>query len=128
MNTTEKIPEAHSWTNGGERVLLVKCLNQDGTSGKDNKFVWPKTGAVNPVTVGDGRKPDCESGGLFGWPWGMFVGDGREPDACAPWIVFSALPENVIPLVGGKCKAVKGNDGSEPRPWRRGVKIKMELC
>jgi hypothetical protein len=111
---TATIPEAHSWTNGANRVLLVKSLNRDGTSGNKKDFVYPKSGPVNPVVADNGgRDATCESGGLFGWPWGMFVGDGRDPDACAPWVVLSALPQNVIALDGGKCKAVTGVDGSD---------------
>src|SRR5437870_2908397 len=110
MSTKTKTihPPVHQWTHTGDRVLLIKCLNRDGTT--HNGFVWPKEGPVKPVNFS--RKPDCESGGLFGWPWGMGVGDGRYPDALAEWIVFSAKPENVILVENGlKAKVVPGNDG-----------------
>ena len=90
-------------------VLIVKCLNRDGTS--KNGFIWPKSGPVNNPHCS--RKADCESGGLFGWPWGLGIGDGRDPDACADWLVFRAKPENVIDLAG-KVKAVPGDNGELP--------------
>jgi len=96
-------------------VLLVKCINRDGTS--YNGFVWPKEGPVKPEEWS--RDPTCESGGLFGWPWGIGCGEGRDPDACADWIVFSVKPENVIDC-GGKSKAVPGEDGDLPLVVYRG--------
>ena len=105
-----KTPPVHQWTHDGKRVLLVKCVNRDGTS--HDGFVWPKSGPVLPTTWS--RDATCESGGLFGWPWGMSIGAGRDPDAVAAWIVFSARPENVIPVgTDGKVKAVPGEDGDD---------------
>ena len=104
------MPDPHNWTNGGDRVLLVKCLNRDGTS--FGGFAWPKSGPVSPKIWA--RDEYCNSGGLFGWPWGLAIGEGRNPDACSPWLVFSAKPENVILLEGGKCKAVPGENGDLP--------------
>ena len=97
------------FTHAGDRVFIVKCLNADGT-GYDG-FVWPKSGLVENKHWS--RKADCESGGLFGWPWGLGIGDGKDPNAIHPWLVFSAKPGNVIAL-GGKCKAVPGEDGDLP--------------
>ena len=108
--TTDIIP-IHQWTHDGEYVLIVKCINRDGTA--HNGFVWPESGPVKPEYWS--READCESGGLFGWPWGMGIGDGRNPDACAKWIVFRAKPENVIRIEPGpKVKAVPGDDGELP--------------
>jgi hypothetical protein len=90
-------------------VLIVKCLNRDGTS--HNGFVWPKAGPVENKHWS--REPNCESGGLFGWPFGLGIGDGKDADACAPWLVFRAKPENVIEI-GAKCKAVPGDNGDLP--------------
>ena len=96
----------HQWTHDGNRVLLVKCINRDGTS--HGGFIWPKSGPVKPEKWS--RGDDCGSGGLFGWAWGVHCGIGRDPDACAEWIVFSALPENVILVDGDKSKAVPSED------------------
>ena len=116
LHTMNTPPPIHQWTHTGKQVLLVKCINRDGTS--YGGFVWPKSGPVKPDKWS--REPDCESGGLFGWPWGMGIGEGREPDACAEWIVFAALPENVID-VSGKAKAVPGEYGTLPEIVYRGT-------
>ena len=100
-----KTPSQHTDKDGF--VLLVKCLNRDGTG--HNNFKWPEAGPVQNHFWS--RKADCDSGGLFGWPWGFGM-DGREPDACATWLVFRAKPENVIDL-SGKAKAVPSDDGKE---------------
>jgi hypothetical protein len=108
--TTDIIP-VHQWTHDGKYVLIVKCLNRDGTT--HNGFVWPESGPVKPEYWS--RRADCESGGLFGWPWGMGIGYERKPDACAKWIVFRAKPENVIRIEPGlTVKAVPGDDGELP--------------
>jgi hypothetical protein len=110
-NSMKQQIEPHQWTNGGEYVLIVKCLNRDGTS--YSGFVWPKAGPVKNDFWS--REPTCSSGGLFGWPWGFFVADGRDPDALAPWLVFKARPENIIGNIEGpKCKAVPGENGELP--------------
>jgi hypothetical protein len=108
---TTKPPPIHQWTHDGNRVLMVKCVGRDGKS--YGGFEWPKSGPVVPERWS--RKPDCDSGGLFGSAWGLHCGDGKTPDACAPWIVYAAKPENVI-LVGGgpKVKAVPGEDAEMP--------------
>ena len=89
----------HQWTNGGEYVLFLKCVNSDMTS--YGGFVWPESGPVAPDKWS--REPNCESGGLFGWPWGFGIGSGRVPDATARWLVFQAKPEDVV-WVDGKAK------------------------
>jgi hypothetical protein len=122
---TEVTPEIHQWTHDGDRVLLVKCINRDGTS--YGGFRWPQSGPVKPDKWS--RTPDCDSGGLFGWPWGLHVGDGKDPDALADWIVFTAKPENVI-LVGCKAKAVPSDDEKElPEVLYRGTQAgAMYFC
>jgi hypothetical protein len=102
----KETPPIHQWTHDSDRVLLVKCLNRDGTA--YGGFIWPKEGPVKPDKWS--RNPDCDSGGLFGWAWGLHCGIGRDPDACAEWIVFAALPENVILIEGDKAKAVPSDD------------------
>jgi hypothetical protein len=101
-----KLPTQHIDKDGF--VLLVKCLNRDGTSYQG--FVWPKAGTVTPKVWS--REATCDSGGLFGWPWGFPISHGKNVDACAPWLVFRAKPENVIYL-DGKAKAVPSKDGKD---------------
>ena len=91
---------AHKWTHDGKKVLLVKCVEADGTS--YGGFVWPESGHVEPDNWSD--EPTCESGGLFGWPWGIGIGCGKLPDYKGRWIVFAASPDEVVDL-GDKCKA-----------------------
>ena len=116
---TKKEIAIEQWTHDGDKVLLVKCINRDGTS--HGGFVWPKSGPVTPINWS--RTADCESGGLFGWAWGLHIGDGRTPDACADWLVFATKPENVIKVDDGgtKAKAVPGEDGELPEVVYRGT-------
>ena len=115
--TTDKISiPLHQWTHTGDHVLMVKCLNRDGTT--HGGFRWPESGPVAPEKWS--REPTCDSGGLFGWPWGVFIDDGRHPDACAEWLVFAAKPENVIALPGAKAKAVPSDGGELPEVVYRG--------
>lgn len=101
-------PACH-WTNGGDKVRIVKCVGPNGET--TNGFVWPKSGPVK--TPNWSAEPNCESGGLFGWPWGLSIGGGKEPDYRTPWVVFEAPlkdaegGENVVDL-GDKCKAHEG--------------------
>ena len=90
----------HQWTHDGDRVLLVKCVAKGGKS--HNDFQWPQSGDV--VTPNWSPQPNCESGGLFGWPWGLNLGEGKLPDYRGDWIVFSAKPESVV-RIDGKAKA-----------------------
>ena len=94
-DTTTIIP-IHQWTHNVGRVWIVKCVNNDGTS--HDGFVWPESGPVRPLKCS--RAADCDSGGLFGWAWGMRLGEGKEPDYRARWIVFSAPPDQVIEVAG----------------------------
>ena len=98
----KNLEHAHQWTHDGAEVLIIKCVNPDGSSSRG--FTWPLTvGAeVHPATWG--ADATCDSGGLFGWPWGFGLGDGKEPDWAGKWIVFGANPKDVVSL-GGKCKA-----------------------
>jgi hypothetical protein len=93
-----KIP-VHQWTHDGKEVLLVKCVGVDGKS--YGGFQWPQSGIVETPAS---RQPDCISGGLFGWPWGVNLGGGKDPDYGGKWIVFSAPPENVIFIDNEKAK------------------------
>src|SRR5208283_4536149 len=94
------IVPAHQWTNGGDKVRILKCANKEGKT--HGGFQWPDAGPVMPETWSP--EPTCESGGLFGWPWGLAFGDGKGPDYGGKWFVFEADPADVIDL-NGKCKA-----------------------
>jgi hypothetical protein len=99
MSTTEKTP-LHQWTHKSDRVLIVKCVDANGQSYRG--FRWPKSGPVKPVACS--RNPDCNSGGLFGWAWGLNIGGGKDPDYRGCWIVFSAPPAQVIEVASEKVK------------------------
>lgn len=113
MSENKEIP-IHQWTHKGDRVFIVKTVLPDGKS--KNGFQWPLTVGASVKPKKCSRKVFCESGGLFGWPWGIGVGDGKDPNALHTWIVFSVKPENVIGDIEGgqKCKAVTDeNDDNE---------------
>src|SRR5262245_27309265 len=99
MTTTEKqITPIHQWTHDGNKVLLVKCVNANGTSREG--FQWPKSGLVKPATWAPDQS--CNSGGLFGWAWGLNIGGGKDPVyRDAAWIVFAADPANVVHISDG---------------------------
>ena len=90
--------EAHQWTNGGDEVLVVRCVNADGTS---------YGGFENPLEVGAViEAPDWSiaaecGGGIHGWPWGLGH-DGKEPTHPL-WLVCGADPHSGVEL-GGKAK------------------------
>jgi hypothetical protein len=94
----------HQWTNGGAEVLCVKCVSSDGLT--YGGFRWPLTVGAEVVAADWNTTPEC-GGGLHGWPWGFSIGDGKEPNWSATWLVFGALPADVVDL-GGKCKAQRG--------------------
>ena len=93
----------HQWTNGGDEVLIVKCVNPDGIT--YNGFRWPLEVDATVEAPDWNPEPVC-GGGLHGWPWGFALGDGKNPDfsVSAKWIVFGAAPSEIVSL-DGKCKA-----------------------
>ncbi len=96
----------HNWTDGGERVLILRRCNNDGTS--YGGFPWPQSGMVEAPDWSS--EPEC-GGGLHGWPWGMGIGEGKDYDIIDDrWIVFACRPDDVIgALEGGwKCKSKCG--------------------
>ena len=95
---TEKIPK-HKWTHDSDRVLIVKCCDSKGRG--FNGFQYPERGTVKPEYCS--REPTCESGGLFGWAWGINLGIDRDLDYSGVWLVLSAPADQVIEI-GGKCK------------------------
>ncbi len=107
---SKTIPDIHQWLHDGPRVFIVKVVENDGKS--HGGFQWPLTVGAEVKPEKWSREPTCDSGGLFGWPWGFGVGEGKEPNANKTWIVFSALPKNVIGNIkmGWKCKVVPLDD------------------
>ena len=99
--TAAKIIPIHQWTYTGDKVLLVKCVDRGGKS--HNGFQWPKSGTV--TTPNFAPDNECETGGLFGWAWGLNIGGGKEPNYSGDWIVFAAPPESVFDIGGEKAKA-----------------------
>ena len=91
-----KTTPIYQWTNGGSKVLLIKCVRKDGTS--HDGFQWPKSGHVKSPNWAP--EPTCESGGLFGWPWGVGIGVGKSPDYTGIWVVFAADPSTIVWLDG----------------------------
>jgi hypothetical protein len=93
----------HQWTHTGTKVRILKCVDSHGRG--YGGFQWPRSGHVEPEQWSP--EPTCESGGLFGWAWGLGR-DGKSPDYSSAWIVFEADPADVIDL-GGKVKARCGD-------------------
>ena len=104
QKTAWDLTRAHQWTNGREEVLILRCCNKDGTS--YGGFQWPMTVGATVNAPDWNPAPEC-GGGLHGWPWGIAMGDGKEPDYGGAWIVFGAVPADVV-SIGGKCKAKTG--------------------
>ena len=51
----------HQWTNGGTEVLILKCVEKDGTS--YGGFKWPLTVGATLTVPSPNRKPECDGGG-----------------------------------------------------------------
>lgn len=92
----------HKWAPDG-KVLILKAINPDGTS--RGGFSWPKSGPVEALLWS--KKPTCESGGLFGWPWGVGIGDGYVPEYDDRWVIFTADPQDVV-RIRRKVKVPRG--------------------
>lgn len=100
----------HAWTDGGDKVLILRRSNADGKS--MHGFQFPESGIVEAPKKwwGDGPKPEglnlgwnseavC-GGGLHGWPWGMGLGEGVDYDIIDDkWQVVACLPDDVVGLV-----------------------------
>ena len=101
------IDRAHEWTHTGKEVLILKCVEPDGSS--FNGFKWPlKVGAT--VECPDFDPSNKCSGGLHGWPWGIGIGEGITPKWQGRWIVYSPGSGRIVGnLEGGrKCKTEQG--------------------
>ena len=104
LSETPIIPY-HQWTHDGTEVLIVKQVGKDGSTSRG--FVWPLTVGAPAESLNWSPEPTCNSGGLFGWAWGIGIGDGKVPLRDMPWLVFAADPSDVI-LIDAKVKAAKG--------------------
>ena len=104
--------KACEWTNGGEEVLIVRCMSMDGKTSskriKDGVAVDSKP-FQNPLIVGETvtatdwtDKAEC-GGGIHGWPWALSLGDGKDCDWQGLWQVYGVKPSDIIDLQG-KCK------------------------
>jgi hypothetical protein len=113
---------AHQWTDGGERVLILRRIGADGTS-YGGFSAWGKFGENCDVEAPDFNTEAKCGGGLHGWPWGMGLGEGSGYSLIDDrWLVLAARPEDVIgQLEGGeKCKvrcAQKIYDGVFSGAW-----------
>lgn len=95
----------HKWTHDGVEVLILKCVNIDGTS--YGGFRWPfVVGSV--VEAPDWNDELKCGGGLHGWPWGLSIGTGKKPSWFGAWLVFGVLPVDVCNISLGKVKARRG--------------------
>ena len=100
----KKIIPVHQWTNGGDEVLVVRFVSQDGKS---------YGGFQHPMIVGETvTAPDWEAnckcgGGIHAWPWALGLGEGKECDWGALWQVYGVKPEDIMqgePDLVGKVK------------------------
>ena len=104
QDTKKTIIPIHQWTNGGDEVLIVRFVSQDGKSYQNFQ---------HPMTVGETvTAPDWEEtckcgGGIHGWPWALRLGEGKECDWSALWQVYGVKPEDIMqgePDLIGKVK------------------------
>ena len=100
------------WTNGGDTVLIVRCMSRDGKTSSqrmvDGKSIECEP-FQNPLVVGEtvtapdwNDKKEC-GGGIHGWPWGLSLGDGKDCDWQGLWQVYAVNPDDIVDL-NGKCK------------------------
>ena len=103
MKETNIIP-VHRWTNGGNEVLVVRFVSQDGKSygGFQHPMIVGET-----VTAPD-WKANCNcGGGIHAWPWALGLGEGKDCDWTALWQVYGVKPEDIMqgePELIGKVK------------------------
>ncbi len=106
MSDAKPAVEPHNWTDGGDKVLILRRVGQDRKS--KNDFLWPESGMVEAPDW----NPEMKCGhGLHGWAWGMAMGEGMDYDIIGDvWLVVAVLPDDVVGnLQGGwKCKFKRG--------------------
>ncbi len=104
----------HQWTNGGNEVLILRCIDKNGKSygGFQNPLevgavltvpdVWDKAWGPQPGDWKAGWVSDTRcGGGMHGWAWGIGIGDGKDPDWTGLWQVYAVSPADVIGNVDG---------------------------
>ena len=115
----KKIP-SWQWTHTGAEVLLLKCVNADGTS--YGGFKYPlEIGAE--VTAPDWDPASRCGGGLHGWAWGIGIGGGKAPIWEGIWLVLGCAPKDVVHVTidGDKEKTRKATIRcvTKPGDWQK---------
>ena len=92
-----KITPRNQWTNGGDEVLIVRFVGEDGKS--YNGFQHPMN-VGETVTAPDWNiRAEC-GGGIHGWPWAFGLGEGKDCDWQAVWQVYGVKPADIVDLAG----------------------------
>ncbi|MCK9569439.1 hypothetical protein M0R72_10915 [Candidatus Pacearchaeota archaeon] len=100
---TRKKPNGESMLPDGEKALVIRTCNQDGTS--HNGFVWPKSGYVECPDWN--TEPRCGNG-LHGLLWGK--GNWSLLDRDNPlWQICEVLLSEVVWIDGDKVKFPRCN-------------------
>ena len=113
MGESIKTVAPHRWTDGGDKVLVLKRINKSDRTTR-NGFAYPVAG--EQVEAPDWENPEYHNkpicgGGLHGWPWGMGIGEGSDYDIIGDeWVVIAAIADNVVGQLenGWKCKLRAG--------------------
>src|ERR1051325_4919442 len=88
---TRPTVKPHTWTDGGDKVVVLRRCNPDGSS--SHGFKYPQSGKVESPDWNP--EPVC-GGGLHGWAWGMGLGEGSDYDIIGDrWLVIAALPGDI---------------------------------
>jgi hypothetical protein len=115
----DKIP-SWQWTHTGAEVLLLKCVNADGSS--HGGFKYPlEIGAE--VTAPDWDPANRCGGGLHGWAWGIGIGGEKAPIWEGIWLVLGCAPKDVVHVTieGDKEKTRKATIRcvTKPGDWQK---------
>jgi hypothetical protein len=96
----KKKMQIQDYKNANGQLLVVKCLEADGTGYKG--YDW----STDSHDVGErwDNSPECNSGGFYGWPLGIGIGDGKIPNAVHPWIVVAIDPDVPRVMIEQKIK------------------------
>jgi len=88
-----------------EKVLVLKSVNSDMTSGHDKNFKYPESGHVFAPDFQDNKK--CGHG-LHGWLWGIGDFSLKVASIEAKWLVIEVDKDSIIEL-DEKVKFKEGN-------------------
>ena len=107
-----EMKRACEWTNGGDEVLIVRCMSRDGKTSRKRLVNGCEVESElfqNPIIIGEivtapdwSNKAEC-GGGIHGWPWALSLGEGKDCDWSGLWQVYGVKPKDIIDL-DGKCK------------------------